>query len=92
MIHVLVRHKVMEYSKWKEVFDEHANLRKMAGSKGGRLFRNEKNSNDVAILLEWDDMTRARKFFEAEDLNRVMERAGVLDKPDIFFEVEKVAV
>ena len=92
MVHVLVRHRVKDYAQWKNVFDEHADVRKMAGSKGGRLFRDEKDPNHVAILLEWDDMARARIFFESGDLKRVMERAGVTDRPEIFYEVEKVSV
>ncbi len=92
MVHILVRHRVKDYAKWKDAFDEHADVRKMAGSKGGRLFREEKDPNNVAILLEWDDMARARIFFESGDLKRVMERAGVADRPEIFYEVEKVSV
>lgn len=92
MVHVLVRHKVKDYAQWKDVFDEHADVRKMAGSKGGRLFREGKDPNDVAILLEWEDMARARIFFESGDLRRVMDRAGVINHPEIFYEVEKVSV
>lgn len=33
MVHVLVHHKVKDYTQWKEVFDEHAKVRKELGSK-----------------------------------------------------------
>jgi heme-degrading monooxygenase HmoA len=91
MVHILVRHRVKDYAQWKNAFEEHADVRKMAGSKGGRLFRERKNQNDVAVLFEWDDMAKARIFFESDDLRRVMERAGIIDRPEIFYEVEKVS-
>lgn len=89
-VHVLVRHKVKDYEQWKEVFEEHASVRQEAGSKGGRVFRNEKDPKDVAVLLEWDDMAKARVFFESSFLHRALERAGVVGNSEIFFEVMKV--
>lgn len=90
----MVRHKMQDYAKWKPVFDEHGADRRAAGSKGGRLFRNADNRNELIILLEYEDMSRAREFVQSDSLRKAMERAGVADKPDIFFleEIEKVGV
>ena len=91
MSYMLVRHKIQDYAKWKPVFDEHGATRKTSGSKGGHLFRNADNPNELIILFEWDDLKKARQLVQSEDLRKAMERAGVSDKPDIFFleEVEK---
>lgn len=85
MPYLLVRHKVKDYAKWKSVFDEHGATRKASGSKGRRLFGNADDSSEVVILLEWGDLKRARQFAESEDLRKTMERAGVSDKPDVYF-------
>ncbi len=90
MVHVLVRHKVKDYSQWKTVFDEQAPVRQMAGSKGGRVFRNGQDPGEVAVVFEWDDIAKARIFLESKELRRVMERSGVTDNPGYFFEVEKI--
>jgi heme-degrading monooxygenase HmoA len=92
MPYMLVRHKVEDYEKWKPVFDEHQSTRKESGGKGGYLFRNAEDSNEVVILLEWDDIEDARQFAQSEDLRETMQRAGVTEQPDIYFleEVEKV--
>ena len=90
MVHILVRHKVKDYAKWKDAFDGHASMRRMAGSKGGRLFRDEKDPNNVAVLPEWEDIAKARIFFDSGDLHSIMEQAGVIDVPQVFFEVNKV--
>ncbi|SNQ58956.1 antibiotic biosynthesis monooxygenase [Candidatus Methanoperedens nitratireducens] len=94
MVYLLVRHKVKDYSKWKTVFDEHATTRKSSGSRGGRLFRNADNPDEIVILFEWENIEKARKFVRSEDLQKTMQQAGVSDKPDVYFleEVEKVSV
>ncbi len=85
MPYLLVRHKVKDYAKWKPVFDKHGAVRKASGSKGGRLYRNADDSNEIVILFEWDELQKARKFAQSEDLRKAMEQAGVSDRPDIYF-------
>jgi quinol monooxygenase YgiN len=92
MVHVLVHHKVKDYAQWKEVFDEQAKVRKESGSKGGRIFRDEQKPDNIAIFFEWEDMAKARTFFESGYLKSVLERSEVIGRPEIFFEVEKVKV
>ena len=94
MAQFLVRHKVKDFAKWKAIFDEHGKKRKAGGSKGGRLFHNAKDPNEVVILFEWEDLGKARQFAGSEDLRQAMVRAGVEGKPDLYFleEVEKFPV
>ena len=92
MTYILVRHKVKDYEKWKLAFDEHGTTRKDSGSKGGRLFSITDDKNEVVIIFEWDNLENAQKFARSEDLKKIMQQAGVIDKPDIYFleEIEKV--
>lgn len=85
MVQLIIRHKVKDYAKWKPLFDEHGAKRKAAGSNGGRLFRSEKDPNEVVILFEWEDIGKAHKFTESEDLRQTMKRAGVVGKPELYF-------
>jgi heme-degrading monooxygenase HmoA len=85
MPYVLVRHKVQDYSTWKPLFDENASMRQAGGSKGGYVFRNADDPNEVLILLEWEDLGKARRFVQSEDVREKMQEAGVLDQPDIYF-------
>jgi heme-degrading monooxygenase HmoA len=90
MVHIEVHHKVKDFAQWKEVFYEHAKVRKEAGSKGARIFRDENDPNNVAIFFEWDDMAKSRTFFESKFLRHTLDRAGVIGNPEILFEVEKL--
>ena len=93
MPYMLIRHKVMDYAKWKPIYDQHATTRKAKGSKGAHLFRNTDNPNELVILIEWDNLSNARSFAQSEDLVKTMQKAGVSDKPDIYFleEIERTA-
>ncbi len=88
---LLIRHTVADDAKWKPIYDEHARSRKANGSKAAHLFRSADNPNELVILLEWDDLKNARRFTESDDLRQAMQRAGVADRPDLYFleDVEK---
>ena len=83
-MYLLVRSKIEDYAKWKSVFDEMGTTRKAASSKGGYVFRNINDSIEIVVLLEFEDLGKARQFAESEDLKQAMQRAGVVDKPDIY--------
>jgi heme-degrading monooxygenase HmoA len=85
MAHILVHHKVEDYSKWKLVFDAHGLFRSENGSKGGKVFRSADNPNDVFVLLEWESMGSLQKFSQSESLKEAMQKSGVVGMPDVYF-------
>ena len=91
---LLIRHRVADFPAWKAVFDEHEPTRRANGSQGERLFRDAADPHEVLLLLAWDDLERARLFADSDDLQEAMTRAGVTDRPDIWFleELERPAV
>ena len=91
---LLIRHRVSDFARWKAVFDEDGITRRANGSLGGRLFRNATDADEVLVILEWDDLDRARLFADSDDLREALTRAGVADWPDIWFleEVDRPAV
>ena len=92
MPYLLVRHKVTDYDKWKSAFDAHSVTRQANGSRGGQLFRNASDPNEVIMLLEWDVLETARQFSQSEELRAKMQEAGVLGPPDFYFleEIEQL--
>ena len=58
---------------------------KKAGSKGAHLFRNVDKPNETVILIKWNRLDTARKFSKSKDLRAAMKRAGVMEKPSIYF-------
>ena len=85
MIHMLVRSKVADFGKWKQVYDAHASARQSAGLKELHLLRNTEDPNEVILLFSAEDPDKARAFAASDDLRQAMQKAGVSDKPDVYF-------
>jgi hypothetical protein len=85
MPYLLARHKVADFSKWKPAYDSHLSARQKAGLKEEHLMRNTENPNEVIVLFEAEDLKRAKEFAASSDLREAMQKAGVVDKPDIYF-------
>jgi heme-degrading monooxygenase HmoA len=85
MPYLAVQLKVQDFTRWKGVFDEHGSMRRASGSKGGYVFQSADDPNAVVVVLEWDDLNRARQFAQSADLRQAMERSGVVEQPGIHF-------
>jgi hypothetical protein len=62
MPHLLVRHKVSDFFKWKSAYDAHLPARKEAGLKEEHLLRNMENPNEVFLFFEVKDVEKAKEF------------------------------
>lgn len=85
MVHVIVRHKVADYSRWKEAFDAHLSTRRAAGELGHRVLVSVEDPREVTVLLDWDGLERARRFVGSDDLKQTMQKAGVVGDADVRF-------
>jgi hypothetical protein len=82
---VLVRHKVRDFSEWKRGYDAHLPKRTEAGLTEKQLLRGANDPNEVVVIFEAKDHSRAKTFVESADLRETMQKLGVVDKPDIYF-------
>ncbi len=85
MVHILVRHKVKDYEFWRKIYDAHRETGRKGGELSDRVFHSADDPNNLILFFEWDNIENARKFIESPDLKETMERAGVLEKPEIYF-------
>ncbi len=86
MAHLLIRHKVESYAKWRPVFNEQAADRQAAGQEGEpQVFRSGDDPWEVLILMEWDELERARQFAASDATREAMQAAGVSDEPTFYF-------
>ena len=84
-MYTLVKHKVKDYDKWREVFDSAADFRESGGEVSFQVFRSSNDKNEVWVLNKWDNDGKAKAFFQSEDLKSKMLEAGVAGKPKINF-------
>ena len=85
MMHMLLRHKVADFAKWKPIYDAHLSARQKAELKEEHLFRNADDPNEVLLLFSVEDVDKAKAFTASDDLRQAMQNAGVRDKPDVYF-------
>ena len=85
MTFVSVKHKVRDYKAWKSVFDNFGETRKSAGEKSFQICHEEDNPNDLNLMFEWDNDENARSFMTSSELKNTMQKAGVLEHPQIHF-------
>lgn len=82
---ILVRHKVKDFAKWKAVYDSMDAFHRAHGVKNAQILRGAEDPNQVVVLSELENLTKAREFALLDELKKIMEQGGVADHPDIYF-------
>lgn len=85
MAHMIIRHKVADFAKWKPEYEDHRSVREAAGLKDLHLWRNADDTKEVILLFEASDLAKAKEFAGSSDLKERMRAAGVQGAPDIVF-------
>jgi heme-degrading monooxygenase HmoA len=91
MVYIQVQHTVEDFQRWKAAFDENASARKAGGGTGKNdILRDAENPNQLVVLLEWDELGKARQFAQSQELREAMQNAGVVGPPTVrFFKLAK---
>lgn len=90
MAFLIIRQKVKDYQQWKRAFSSAAALRKASGEKGCHIFRSPEDVNEVAILMEWDDIRNAVKYSQNKLFKETAQTAGILTQPVVYLPEEGV--
>ena len=85
MPYTLVRARVEEFSRWRRAFEEQAEAREEAGSRGGHLFRAADDPDTVVAFLAWDDLKRARSYLESEEAREAWRAGGLDGEPETLY-------
>jgi hypothetical protein len=83
MAHVLIRHRVSDYDRWKSVFDGFIEARRAGGEKSYRIFRGQDEPNNLTLLFEWNTFKNAHAFLASAALKDAMAKAGVTERPAV---------
>lgn len=85
MTAILIRHRVADFDKWLEAFEDHQAERRAAGAIKSIVWQDVSDENNVFILVKVEDLARAREFVASDGLKQKMQAAGVLEEPSISF-------
>jgi len=81
MPYVLIQHNVANYDRFEVVYKDDEARRQRSGSKGGTLYRNVADPNNIIALFEWDTVDRADAFANSYELKEAVEWAGDATPP-----------
>lgn len=80
-----VTHVVKDYDKWKKGFDEDEMNRSASGLTLRALARGIDNPNNVFVFLNVYDLQKAKDFAASPKLKDIMQKLGVMGKPQIIY-------
>ena len=77
--------KVKDFNAWRTSYNGHKKDRASAGITNGRVFRSPDDPNDVVILQDVADVSKARTWLTSNEMKSVMEMSSVVGAPSIRF-------
>lgn len=80
-----VHFKVKDFNAWHTSYNGHEKDRTTAGITNSKVFRSADNANDVVILADVADVSKARTWLGSSEMKAVMDKSGVLGSPSIRF-------
>ena len=80
-----VNFKVKDFSAWRTSYSGHEKDRASAGITNGKVFRSADDPNDVLILQDVADVSKARTWLGSSEMKTVLEKSGVIGSPTIRF-------
>jgi len=92
MIQVLVHHEVNDCRSWRSVFDAAIDFRHLGGEQSCRVFRKSGDPKNLTLLFEWEELDRAQRYMNSEELRDKMKQAGVIGTPEIQYLAEMYTV
>ncbi|WP_298333529.1 antibiotic biosynthesis monooxygenase [Asticcacaulis sp.] len=87
---VLIIHDVEDYTAWKAVFDQAADMRALAGERHYQVLTDQKLPNRVVHFSQWTSHEAAQRFFQSPELVEIRKSAGV-KAPDFIYLNEREA-
>ena len=86
MVVMLCRNRVVDFEKWKRVFDSNPTALRNAGLRLTNLWRDVEEPNNVFFLFEVADTDKARAFISSPAAAETGRTSGVLDGECHFLE------
>ena len=77
--------EVKDFNAWRTSYNENEKYRASAGITNGRVFRSADDTNDVVILQDVADVSKARTWLGSNEMKSMMEKSGVIGSPNIRF-------
>ena len=78
-----VHFKVKDFNAWQTSYNGNERDRTSAGITKSKVFRSTDNPNDVLLLQNAADVSKARTWYSSSEMKSVMEKSGIVGSPSI---------
>lgn len=85
MHYLFVKHKVVDFARWSQIFQGHAEAQRQAGLELLHLLRDVADPNLVMMLFSAHDPEKAMAFTRAPAASEAAQSSGVIGVPEILF-------
>jgi CRISPR/Cas system CSM-associated protein Csm5 (group 7 of RAMP superfamily) len=78
-----IHFKVKDFNAWQTSYNGNEKNRTSAGITKSEVFRSTDDSNDVLLLQDVADVSKARTWYGSSEMKAVMEISGLVGSPSI---------
>ena len=78
-----IHFKVKEFNAWQTTYNGNEKNRASAGITKSKVFRSADDPNDVLLLQDVADVSKARTWYGSSEMKSAMEKSGVVGSPSI---------
>jgi len=78
-----IHFKVKDFNAWQTSYTGNEKNRTTAGITKSKVFRSTDDPNDVLLLQEVSDVSKARNWYGSSEMKSVMEKSGIVGSPSI---------
>lgn len=78
-MYVIVKRKLKDYEAWKKIVTDLNQVRGEYGSKGGMVYRNAGDPDEVYLIFDWDDQKSYRAYFDRPDVQEALADTGTTE-------------
>lgn len=89
MAYALAKFKVADYERWKQGFAAGEEIRKAAGSHGAVAFRSASDSNEIILLIDWDNLEAGRQVGNSPKVLDLQQASGVISPFEPYQEADQ---
>jgi hypothetical protein len=78
-----IHFKVKDFNAWQTSYNGNEKNRTTAGIRKSKVFRSTDDPNDVLLLQDVADVSKARTWYGSSEMKAVLEKSGVVGSPSI---------
>src|SRR5271169_1012950 len=78
-----IHFKVKDFNAWQTSYNGNDRNRTSAGITKSKVFRGSDDPNDVLLLQDVADVSKARTWYGSSEMKSLMEKSGVVGSPSI---------